>query len=104
MAVRSLADRAVGYAVFGASIDGTAPLAVYACVKQAADRARAGEGPTLIESNVVRLTPHSSDDDDRRYRPESDREDGGLRDPIDVFRRYLVEHGLIDAPTEAGMK
>jgi len=45
---------------------------VYGAVKQAADRAGRGEGPSLIESNVVRLTPHSSDDDDRRYRPESD--------------------------------
>jgi 2-oxoisovalerate dehydrogenase E1 component subunit alpha len=104
MAVRSVADRAVGYGIFGASIDGTDPLAVYGAVKQATDRARAGEGPSLIESNVVRLTPHSSDDDDRRYRPESDREDARHRDPIDVFRRYLVEHGLIDAQTEAAMK
>jgi 2-oxoisovalerate dehydrogenase E1 component alpha subunit len=53
---------------------------------------------------VVRLTPHSSDDDDRRYRPESDREDARHRDPIDVFRRYLVEHDLIDEQPEAAMK
>src|SRR4030081_1426978 len=104
MAVRSVADRAVGYGMFGASIDGTDPLAVYRCVKEAADRARAGEGPTLIESNVVRLTPHSSDDDDRRYRPDSERQEARHRDPLDVFRRYLVEHDLIDAQTEAAMK
>jgi 2-oxoisovalerate dehydrogenase E1 component alpha subunit len=104
MAVRSVADRAVGYAMFGASVDGTDPLAVYAVVKQAADRARAGEGPSLIESNVVRLTPHSSDDDDRRYRPESDREEARHSDPIDVFRRYLVSHELIDDDIEAAMK
>ncbi len=104
MAVRSVADRAVGYAVFGASVDGTDPLAVYRCVKEAADRARAGEGPTLIESNVVRLTPHSSDDDDRRYRPESDREEARHKDPIDVFARYLRTHDLLDEQLEATLR
>lgn len=104
MAVRSVADRAVGYGMFGASIDGTDPLAVYACVKQAADRARAGEGPTLIESNVVRLTPHSSDDDDRRYRPESEREEARHRDPLNVFARYLRAHDLLDDARESEMR
>lgn len=100
MAVPSVADRAVGYGMFGESIDGTDTLAVYRSVKRAADRARAGEGPTLIESNVVRLTPHSSDDDDRRYRPESDREDARSRDPINVFGLYLRSHGLLTAEDE----
>ena len=104
MAVRSVADRAVGYGMFGASVDGTDPLAVYRWVKEAADRARAGEGPTLIESNVVRLTPHSSDDDDRRYRPESEREEARHRDPINVFARYLHAHGVLDDGIEAGMR
>jgi 2-oxoisovalerate dehydrogenase E1 component alpha subunit len=104
MSVRSVADRAVGYAMFGAAVDGTDPLAVYRCVKQAADRARAGEGPTLIESNVVRLTPHSSDDDDRRYRPERDREEARHKDPIDVFRRYLHTHGVIDERIESQIR
>ena len=104
MAVRSVADRAVGYGMFGCSVDGTDPLAVYAAVKQAADRARAGEGPTLIESNVVRLTPHSSDDDDRRYRPEAEREEARHHDPIDVFRTYLSSHGLLDEAADFEMR
>jgi 2-oxoisovalerate dehydrogenase E1 component alpha subunit len=104
MAVRSVADRAVGYGMFGASVDGTDPLAVYACVRIAADRARAGEGPTLIESNVVRLTPHSSDDDDRRYRPEREREEARHRDPLNVFGRYLREHDLLDDAVESEMR
>jgi 2-oxoisovalerate dehydrogenase E1 component alpha subunit len=104
MAVRSVADRAVGYGMFGASIDGTDPLAVYGCVKQAADRARAGEGPTLIESNVVRLTPHSSDDDDRRYRPEAEREQARNRDPMNVFGSYLRMHRLLDDAAEQSMR
>jgi 2-oxoisovalerate dehydrogenase E1 component alpha subunit len=104
MAVRSVAERAVGYGMFGESVNGTDPLTVYRAVKQAADRARAGEGPTLIESNVVRLTPHSSDDDDRRYRPEAEREDARHHDPLDVFREYLHEHNLLDAETEGDMR
>src|SRR6185437_15519959 len=104
MAVPSVADRASGYGIFGASVDGTDPLAVYSSVKRAAERARAGEGPTLIESNVVRLTPHSSDDDDRRYRPEAEREEARHHDPIDVFGGYLREHGLLSAEAEAEMR
>jgi 2-oxoisovalerate dehydrogenase E1 component alpha subunit len=104
MAVRSVADRAVGYGMYGASVDGTDPLAVYRAVKEAVDHARAGQGPTLIEANVVRLTPHSSDDDDRRYRPESDREEARHKDPIDVFRRYLRSVGLIDEAIEAEIR
>jgi 2-oxoisovalerate dehydrogenase E1 component alpha subunit len=104
MAVHSVADRAVGYGMFGAAVDGTDPLAVYQAVKLAADRARAGEGPTLIESNVVRLTSHSSDDDDRRYRPEADREDARHHDPINVFSRYLRAHDLLDDATETAIR
>jgi 2-oxoisovalerate dehydrogenase E1 component alpha subunit len=104
MAVRSVADRAVGYGMFGESVDGTDPLAVYRAVKLAADRARAGEGPTLIESNVVRLTPHSSDDDDRRYRPEAEREEARHHDPVIVFGNYLRAHGILDPETEAAMR
>ncbi|HET6315097.1 MAG TPA: thiamine pyrophosphate-dependent dehydrogenase E1 component subunit alpha, partial [Chloroflexota bacterium] len=104
MAVRSVADRALGYGMFGASINGSDPLAVYGCVAEAAAKARAGEGPTLIESNVPRLTPHSSDDDDRRYRPESDREEARHRDPIHVFQNYLRAHGLISDEEEADIR
>jgi 2-oxoisovalerate dehydrogenase E1 component alpha subunit len=104
MAVHSVADRAVGYGMFGESIDGTDVLEVYRSVKLAADRARAGEGPSLIESNVVRLTPHSSDDDDRRYRPEAEREEALHHDPIDVFRAYLSAQGVLTADVEAEMR
>jgi 2-oxoisovalerate dehydrogenase E1 component alpha subunit len=104
MAVHSVADRAVGYGMFGESVDGTDPLAVYRSVKLAADRARAGEGPTLIESNVVRLTPHSSDDDDRRYRPESERQEARHHDPIDGFGEYLHAHGLLSAEEQSAMR
>jgi 2-oxoisovalerate dehydrogenase E1 component alpha subunit len=53
---------------------------------------------------VVRLTPHSSDDDDRRYRPESDREEARHKDPIEVFGRYLRSHSLLDEQTEGALR
>jgi 2-oxoisovalerate dehydrogenase E1 component alpha subunit len=104
MAVRSVADRAVGYGMFGVAVDGTDPLAVFAAVKQAVAHARAGEGPTLIESNVVRLTPHSSDDDDRRYRTDTDRQEARQHDPIDVFASYLHTHGLLSQDAERALR
>jgi 2-oxoisovalerate dehydrogenase E1 component alpha subunit len=104
MAVRSVADRAVGYGMAGAAVDGTDPLAVYRCTMEAAERARGGDGPTLIESNVPRLTPHSSDDDDRRYRPEQERQEARHHDPIDVFGHYLHQYGLMDDEGEAAIR
>ena len=53
---------------------------------------------------MVRLTPHSSDDDDRRYRPAAEREQARGRDPIVVFGHYLREHGLLDDETETRLR
>jgi 2-oxoisovalerate dehydrogenase E1 component alpha subunit len=104
MAVHSVAERGPGYGMPGVCIDGTDPLAVYRAVREAADRARKGEGPTLIEANVARLTPHSSDDDDRRYRPESDREAAKHHDPVVRFGYYLRQHGILDAAGEQAIR
>ena len=54
----------------GVTVDGNDPLEVYKAVKEAAERARRGEGPTLIEAVSYRLTPHSTDDDDRAIVPQ----------------------------------
>jgi 2-oxoisovalerate dehydrogenase E1 component alpha subunit len=104
MAVGSVAYRGPGYGMASVSVDGTDPLAVYRVVREAAERARAGEGPTLIESNVARLTPHSSDDDDRRYRPESDREDARHHDPLLFFAAYLRERGQLDEAEDKALQ
>ena len=104
MAVRSVAERAPGYGMPGVSVDGTDTLAVYRAVKEAAGRARAGGGPALIESNVVRLTPHSSDDDDRRYRPESEREEVRRQDPIARFGKCLRDSGVLDDASESSIR
>src|SRR2546421_2442888 len=74
MGVESVADRAAGYGMTGVTVDGGDVLAVYQVVKEAVDRARAGEGPTLVDAKVARFTSHSSDDDQRRYRPPEELE------------------------------
>jgi 2-oxoisovalerate dehydrogenase E1 component alpha subunit len=79
----------------GVSVDGNDVLAVYRVMKAAADRARAGEGPTLVEARTYRITPHSSDDDDRSYRSREEVEEWKGRDPIQRFRVYLEQAGLL---------
>ncbi|SOC36102.1 2-oxoisovalerate dehydrogenase E1 component alpha subunit [Ureibacillus acetophenoni] len=89
-----VSDRAIGYGMPGVTVDGMNPLAVYQAVKEAADRARAGEGPTLIEAITYRLTAHSSDDDDRQYRSADDIAQGRANDPINRFENYLKDTGV----------
>ena len=89
-----IADRARGYGMPGFSVDGQDPLAVYEVMKEAVDRARAGGGPTLIEAVTHRLTPHSSDDDDRVYRTSEELKQAKEKDPIHLFEQYLISSGV----------
>jgi 2-oxoisovalerate dehydrogenase E1 component alpha subunit len=91
-----VAVRAEGYGFPGVLVDGSDPLACYAAAREAHDRARRGEGPTLIEARVVRLTSHSSDDDQRRYRDPAEGEALKEQDPIARFAAHLREMGLLD--------
>ena len=95
MGVDSVAERARGYGMVGVTIDGGDVLTAYEVTKAAVDRARAGEGPTLIDAKVARFTSHSSDDDQRRYRPQAELEAILRRDPIERFRNYLMDEGLL---------
>ena len=92
----SIAQRAAGYGFPGIEVDGTDVLAVYEAAKEAFERARRGEGPTLIEAKTYRLTAHTSDDDERRYRDQEEIEGLRLKDPIVRFERYLEEAGVLD--------
>ncbi|MBB5173045.1 thiamine pyrophosphate-dependent dehydrogenase E1 component subunit alpha [Texcoconibacillus texcoconensis] len=87
--IESVADRAAGYGIIGETVDGNDPIAVYHAVKKAADRARKGEGPTLIETVSYRLTPHSSDDDDRTYREREEVEEAKKNDALVTFVDHL---------------
>lgn len=95
LACEKVSDRAVGYGMPGYTVDGTDPLEVYRVVKEAADRARRGEGPTLIEAVTYRLTSHSSDDDHRVYRTEEELAEARAKDPIITFANYLKETGVL---------
>jgi 2-oxoisovalerate dehydrogenase E1 component alpha subunit len=92
---QDLVARAVGYGMPGVGVNGLNPLECYKAVKDAADRARRGEGPTLIEMRCLRLTAHSSDDNDRTYRTKEEKEADRKADPIAFFQHYLMEHGIL---------
>ena len=100
MVVESVADRAQGYGMTGASVDGGDVLAVYEATRAAAQRARSGQGPTLIAAKVARFTSHSSDDDQRRYRPQEELEAMLRRDPIERFRNYLLDERVLDEASD----
>lgn len=90
----SVAARGVGYGMPGVAVDGTDVLAVYEATREAARRARAGEGPTLLEAITYRLTAHSSDDNDRTYRGREEIEMWRAKEPLPKFRQYLLDNGV----------
>ena len=95
MAIESIASRAEGYGMPGVSVDGCDIAAVYEATSEAAKRARAGEGPTLIEAMVERTLPHTSDDDDTRYRSKEEIEQAKTRDPLRILKEQLQGLGLL---------
>jgi len=96
MAIENVADRAAGYGFPGVVVDGNDVLACYAAMKQAHERARAGDGPTLIECKTYRFLGHTSDDDDKTYRSRDEVEQARDRDPVHVFGEYLRTSGVLD--------
>jgi 2-oxoisovalerate dehydrogenase E1 component alpha subunit len=96
MAVENVASRAAGYGFPGITVDGNDVLAVYRAAKEAVERARGGEGATFIEAKTYRLVPHSSDDDDKRYRTAEDVEYWTKKEPITRFAGTLRKLGALD--------
>ena len=94
MPVDHVADRKRGYNMQGAVVDGMDGIAVYQTVRPAVDQARNGGGPYLIEAKCYRLWPHSSDDDDSRYRPKQELEEWAQRDPLKLFRERVENDGI----------
>lgn len=100
----SVAARGVGYGMPGVEVDGTDLLAVYAAFKAAHERARRGDGPSLIEAKCVRITSHSSDDDQRRYRSSEELKAMQAKDPLAKTREYLKEQGLLLTEAEEALE
>ncbi|HEY4634240.1 MAG TPA: thiamine pyrophosphate-dependent dehydrogenase E1 component subunit alpha [Candidatus Limnocylindrales bacterium] len=100
VSVPNVADRAAGYGIPGVVVDGVDVLACHAAAREAVARARAGDGPTLIEAKVTRLTAHSSDDQQTKYRSEEELAAERTRDPLPVFRGQLVDAGVLTPEAE----
>jgi 2-oxoisovalerate dehydrogenase E1 component alpha subunit len=100
MAVAQVADKAKGLGLPGISVDGMDVMAMHQAVSEAVERARAGEGPTLVEARVYRLTPHSSDDDDRSYRSRQEVESWRERDPLLGFQQALRKQKVLTSQAE----
>ena len=96
MPTRQVADRAVAYDMPGISVDGADLLAVHDVTSRAVERALRGQGPTLIDAHVTRLTPHSSDDDHSRYRDPDELALARANDPLVRTRDLLTRAGLLD--------
>lgn len=86
----TLAQKAIAYGFSGVQVDGNDVLAVYAAASEAVEKARRGEGPTLIECVTYRMSVHTTADDPKRYRTEEEVEEWRKRDPIERFEKYLL--------------
>ncbi|MBI2762700.1 MAG: thiamine pyrophosphate-dependent dehydrogenase E1 component subunit alpha [Chloroflexi bacterium] len=100
LATEHVADRASGYGIPGVVVDGSDVLACYAAGREAVERARRGDGPTLIEAKVIRLTAHSSDDQQTKYRPEQELAGLKAMDALPQFRSQLAEAGVLTEAVE----
>jgi 2-oxoisovalerate dehydrogenase E1 component alpha subunit len=98
-----ISDRALGYGFPGYRVDGNDPLEVYRVVKEARERAVAGEGPTLIEAMMYRLSPHSTSDNDLAYRTKEEVDENRKKDGIPIYRQYLIDCGLWSEEREEAM-
>ncbi len=93
---QTFADKAVAYGIHGVRCDGNDLLAVYAATRQAVERAARGEGATLVESLTYRLSGHSTSDDPKAYRKDTEVDAWKSKDPNVRFRAFLDKRGLYD--------
>ncbi|UHA72897.1 thiamine pyrophosphate-dependent dehydrogenase E1 component subunit alpha [Paenibacillus sp. 481] len=89
-----ISDRALGYGFPGFKVDGCDVLEMYRAVKEARDRAIRGEGPTLIEADMYRISPHSTSDNDLAYRTKEEVDANRERDGLPKYKQYLMDCGL----------
>ena len=96
--------RAEGYGLPGAAVDGMDPIACYAAVGTAMQRARSGGGPTLVEAKCYRFLSHTTDDDDSTYRSPDEVQARRKDDPVPCFERLLVELAVLNAEQVEALK
>lgn len=93
-ASKTIAQKAIAYGFPGMLVDGNDLIAMYAVTKEAADRARKGEGPTLIEAYTYRLGDHTTSDDASKYRTKEEVETWRPKDPVKRLQLYLGKKNL----------
>src|SRR5690554_5522496 len=89
----TLAQKGAAFGIPFIQVDGNDMLAMYVATKEALDRARNGEGPTLIEAVCYRMGPHTTSDDPSIYRTKEEEQEWAKKDPIDRFKKYLIQKG-----------
>ena len=94
--IENLADRAKAYGIASYIVDGNDPVAMYSTAKEAVERARAGEGPVLIEAKTFRRRGHAQHDP-AEYVPAEQREYWEKRDPITLYEKFLSAEKILDA-------
>jgi pyruvate dehydrogenase E1 component alpha subunit len=104
MKSETVAQRACAYGMPGIRVDGNDVLAIYVATAEAVERARKGEGPTLIEALTYRYTPHTTADDPKRYRSEKEDELWAKREPISRFAKYLENKNILSAKERQAME
>jgi len=97
---RTIAQKALAYGLPGIQVDGNDVLAVYAVAREAIERARAGDGPTLIECVTYRLGVHTTADDPTKYRSDAEVAMWEQKDPLTRFRAYLEKRNLLEEGLE----
>jgi TPP-dependent pyruvate/acetoin dehydrogenase alpha subunit len=102
MAVRDIAQRAAAYAMPAVIVDGNGVLAVYEATHAAAERARRGDGPTLIEAKTMRMKGHA-EHDDARYVPKAVFDKWRKKDPLLRYEKYLAQKRLLTAKEKAAI-
>jgi 2-oxoisovalerate dehydrogenase E1 component alpha subunit len=93
----NVADRAAGYGIVGATVDGTDVPACYELCKEAVARARRGDGPTLIDAKIWRINSHTSEDNQVKYRGQEEIDEAARHDPITRFNAWLIDRGWLTA-------
>ncbi|MFZ0030815.1 MAG: thiamine pyrophosphate-dependent dehydrogenase E1 component subunit alpha [Candidatus Cybelea sp.] len=104
MAQPDIYKRAKGYGMPGVVVDGMDPIACYAAVGEALERARSGAGPTLVEAKCYRFLAHTTDDDDRTYRSREEVETRRKDDPVPCFERLLIEQSILSSQGAEALK
>jgi 2-oxoisovalerate dehydrogenase E1 component alpha subunit len=104
MANPNVAERAAGYGIPGLTLDGTDVPKCYTAIREAVARARRGEGPTLIEAKIWRINPHTSEDNQLKYRTKQELDEASTHDPIVRFTNWLIERRWLTAEGAAGVQ